>query len=45
MSTQTEIYDVVTQHIMFQMKVHYHFLKMLSTHSVIPLILNYFKRF
>ena len=24
-STQTQIYDMLTQHIMFQMRVHYHF--------------------
>ena len=34
MATQTQIYVVVTQQTMFQMRVCYHFLKMLTTHCV-----------
>ena len=36
MPTRTQIYDAITQHITFPMRVYYHFLKMLTTHRVIP---------
>ena len=39
--TQTQISGAVTQEIMFQMKVYYHFFKMFATYRVIPQILIY----